>query len=174
MSPLDPKFQQLSANPLVLSFAAHWLKKEEDAWWSRLGTLLGVNWTREQAEMLAQSDKKQRMINDLFIPLAMAIKPELYETILRSFGVSKYGKLVGMGDYIPRKEEEFVELDESVPKEIFLKFAAIAGSTAMKKTTADEIPDSQKPLKQVPERISKMREQIELSRQARRRWENQQ
>lgn len=60
----------------MLSFTYFWLKKVEDDWFDRAAKLLGLLWTSDDLPAL-RGEGKSRKSQSVFLPLLLALKPEI-------------------------------------------------------------------------------------------------
>lgn len=87
--------------------------------------MIGAVFHKDEVER-HQKRKSGGNPNKIFIPLAMAIRPELSKQLERMFAANQnpyYDEDSGV-DYTPDGNTEVVDLNESVSKEEFMKFAA--------------------------------------------------
>ena len=96
-----------------------------------LGDQLGVVWdldrlreAKEKNNASKGGDKPSKM----FIPLSVAIRPEILEKIEENLGPKK-STLIAGGDYVPHKNEEIKPLAEMSPADFkkYLKSAGLPG-----------------------------------------------
>ncbi len=102
-------------------FADYWQQKlaEEDL--NKVKKMLGVRWTRKDAESLHAADEKQVSSKPAQViewPLASILEPELQSSIKKTFG-RKFG--IDAPTWAKRAPDDMVELYEQ-PKNEFLGF----------------------------------------------------
>lgn len=124
--PTDRAFQELSRNEPLLRFTAHWLQKRESDVADLLMKLLGTAWSREDVTKMMET--KSAPPDDIFLPLALAVNPELGEQLREMFRVGK-GAFIGGGEYLPGAGEQVVELGD-LPAEDFKRLAQMASGAA--------------------------------------------
>jgi hypothetical protein len=159
--PTDPTFVELSRNEELLRFTAYWLQRRDEEQQRSWLRALGVTWSRDDVEAMF-SEKPTRPSDSVFIPLAMAINPQIREALKQMFGAHK-GAFVGGGEYVPGPGEQIVELDENVSREEFLRMARAAGqasSTAQASWQPVKVLDGEAD----DPRIQRIREQIAHSK----------
>jgi hypothetical protein len=124
--PTDRSFQELSRNEPLLRFTAHWLQKREADVSEMVMRLLGTSWSREEVQRMA--DNKSAPPDEVFLPLAMAVNPELGEQLREMFRVGK-GAFIGGGEYLPGQGEQVVGLGD-LPVDQFKRLAQMATGAA--------------------------------------------
>jgi len=155
----------LSANEELLRFTAHWLQKYEDEKHDKVVKLLGVYWTRKEIEEMSKRKDKATAPMEAFIPLALAINPDLMEGLEKMFRVTK-GGFIGGGEYQTNTGEDVVNLGDMAPED-FLKWANQA--TGVMQTVAKEMSIKER-LVTIKEgaaedsQVQKIRDQIEHSK----------
>jgi len=85
-----------------------------------LVSALGVVWDRESVSQVSAepgSNSNSAPLNKLFIPLSLAINPDVAEFVKSQFGVSGTGSAgkapyIAGGDYIPKSNEKIVSMGE--------------------------------------------------------------
>lgn len=104
-----------------LLFLKHYqevIKKEQEEF---LVSSLGIVWDKKSFE--DKMDKGDKPIEKLFIPLSVAVNPEVLDYVRKQFKLGKGGgkpPLIGGGDYIPKQGEEVVSMGD-LSKEDFLR-----------------------------------------------------
>lgn len=124
--PTDPAFQELSRNEPLLRYTAHWLQKRESDTVDLAMRMLGVVWSREAVAKMA--DEKSAPPDEVFLPLSLAINPELSEQLREMFRVGK-GAFIGGGEYLPQPGEQVVNLGD-VPIDHFKRLAQMASGAS--------------------------------------------
>lgn len=94
-----------------------------------LTSILGVVWDKatlmKQMTPSSEGDAKQSS-DELFIPLSLAVNPEVLDFVKSQFGLAKGGSdankapYIGGGDYVPKKNEVIRSMSE-LSKEEFMK-----------------------------------------------------
>jgi hypothetical protein len=117
-----------------LMFLDHYQRLQERSFLDRLTNLLGVTWNLQLMRDMEEAKKQRSLrgepepeVNELFIPLAVAINPQLINHVRQSAGLevknadgSTSGKpLIGGGDYTP-EEGEVVKSMKEMSKDAFL------------------------------------------------------
>jgi hypothetical protein len=73
-----------------LLFAYHWLQKDENEYWDRMGAHLGTLWDRDQLIRLMAAPKGSvGSSSRVFVPLSLVVNPDLPNALL---GKSKTGQ----------------------------------------------------------------------------------
>ena len=101
-----------------------------------LTNILGVIWDKKtlmEQSVAEQGPEGSKPVEELFIPLSLAINPEVLDFVKGQFGIRKDGKsnkgkdntgskvpFVGGGDYIPKKNEVITSMGD-MSKEDFMK-----------------------------------------------------
>jgi hypothetical protein len=95
-----------------------------------LTNILGIIWNRNTlVQQTSESSGESKPINELFIPLSLAINPEVLDFIKTQFGMGKDGvapggevnkAYIGGGEYQPKKGEVIKSMSE-MSKEDFMK-----------------------------------------------------
>jgi hypothetical protein len=163
--PTDPKFIALSQNEELLQFTAHWLRKYDNDLLTVVSKALGIIWDRDQVAAMTQGKEKATAPNEMFLPLAAAVNPELLEGLAKAFRVTS-GKFIGGGEYTPAGGEEVVELGDLPPEE-FMQWASKA--TGIMRDVAAEMEQKQRTVtvQEGPsndQRIQRIRDQINKSK----------
>ncbi len=140
--PTDPAFLALSANEELLHYTAYWLQKKETENFDKWAKMLGVVWTRDQIASMSGKTQKATAPNEIFIPLAQAINPELFDGLKKMFRVSE-GSFIGGGEYTQSTGEEVVNLGD-LPREEFIEWANQA--TGVMKKAADHFEAAERTL----------------------------
>lgn len=135
-----------------------------------LTRLLGVRWTREDVEgVIGRKDKPAATApNEAFIPLALAINPELMGGLEKMFRVSK-GGFIGGGEYKTSTGEDVVNLGDLPPEE-FLRWANQATGTMQEVATQIESQQETVIIREGEaddRQINRIREQIAQSKRFR-------
>lgn len=153
----------------MLAITAHWFRKADHDRMDQLGHMLGTEWTREQVEVFGKKPTAKERFNnlkreDVRIPLTLAIRPELQETLTKMFAIGEKNgaPMIAGGEFAPKMTEEVIELGE-VSKDQFL---ALANRSGMSTANAPAAPRKASKPSQVPEKVRKMQEQIAMARQA--------
>lgn len=120
--PTDRAFQELSRNEPLLRFTVHWLQKREGEVVDLAMRLLGTSWSREDVQKMM--DNKAAPPDEVFLPLSMAVNPELGEQLREMFRVGK-GAYIGGGEYLPQPGEQVVNLGD-LPVDRFKQLAQMA------------------------------------------------
>jgi len=120
--PTDERAQRLFRNPTALMFALHWNEKVNREKFDTLGEMLGTRWTRNMVDgLFAEADVGRKAgkkpLEEVFIPLAVAIEPELQEQVKKMFG-QKFGR--GAPEWA-RRDDDFEDLFDS-DRAAFAKF----------------------------------------------------
>jgi len=115
----------LYRNVPALLFTDHALREVEQDRMDQLSTMLGVMWTKEQAEALKQRggprrDPREQPRDRLFVPLLAGFKPEILDYVKKSFGSST--GIDAPGWYDP--ENGVVEAFE-MPRDEFIQLASM-------------------------------------------------
>jgi len=119
--PTDDRARKIWHNASALVFADFWQRKlaEEDI--NALKKMLGVRWTREDAEALssdAEDGVPTKRPNVIDWPLAAILEPELQQSIKKIFG-RKFG--IDAPVWAKQPEEDMVDLYDK-PRSEFLGF----------------------------------------------------
>jgi len=107
-------------NASGLVFADYWQQKIEEDYFNKVKHMLGIRWTREDADALHQADeggKPSKPTTVVEWPLATILEPALQDSIKKVFG-RKFG--IDAPKWAKRAEE-IVELYEQ-PRNDFLNF----------------------------------------------------
>ena len=163
--PTDPRFQDLSRNEELLHYTAYWLAKREADWFEKLGNLLGTTWTREQVEKLVSTKKSAVIPGSVFLPLSLAVNPDLTDWLKQMFRVGQ-GQQIGGGEYVPGAGEEVQELGD-LPKDEWMQW--IGGATPVIRESVDQMNELASPVtinegQAQDERIERIRNQIAHSK----------
>jgi hypothetical protein len=118
--PTDPAFRELSTNDELLEFTAYWLQRREEDFFKTLSKILGVAWSRDDVKKMSEDKKSSVIAADAFIPLSMAINPEVLKGLQKMFAIGTDHAIAG-GEYVPSAGEQVVELGD-LPPDQFLKF----------------------------------------------------
>ena len=105
---------------IELLFLQHYqelIKKEQEEFFI---SSLGIVWDKKSFEEKLEKDNKP--IEKLFIPLSVAVNPDILDYVKKQFNVSKIGKstMIGGGEYMPRPGEEIISMGE-LSKDEFMK-----------------------------------------------------
>jgi hypothetical protein len=66
-----------------LLFVYHYLKKDDDEYWDRLGSHLGTLWDKESLRILSEKPSGSGTRNPrIFVPLSLVVNPELPNALL--------------------------------------------------------------------------------------------
>ena len=119
MLPTEPKAHDLWRNKTAMVYMDYWQTQVEEEKFTELKRLLGVEWTREDMDASkSKSGGKQRTApNEIFMPLASIIQPELIEHVKKLFGST-----VGINAPTWVKRSEIVDLYEETNHEEFVNF----------------------------------------------------
>ena len=97
--PTEDKARALYHNKSALIFLDHWLTKNLEEDFNRLGHMLGVFWTQEDLEALFESNedklrsrRQNQLSSSVFYPLSFIISPQFPDILKKSRG-RKYGIL---------------------------------------------------------------------------------
>jgi len=130
--------------------------------------MLGVHWTREQVQAMAVGKDKQSAVapNEMMIPLAMGVNPDLMEGLKKAFRVVGGRSQIGGGEYMPGAGEQVVELGD-LPREEWAQW--IQGATPHVNEAGRKLEEMARPVninegKSDDPRIERIREQIERSK----------
>lgn len=161
--PTNPDFLALSQNDELLAWTYRWYRKIEDDFFVGLMQILGVLWTREDVERMGETKQGTKGAPDeLMVPLALAIKPELRDALHKMFGTK--GQMIGGGEYRSQPDEEVVNLGELPPGE-FLQWANRA--TGLMRNIADTQAKPVTVRADEEPRLARIREQIRASKRLR-------
>lgn len=102
---------------LELSFIDHYQQMQEMSFLDRLGFILGVNWDIQQIQALAASGSggggAKSGNEGIFIPLSVAINPQIVEYIKKNAGqVAATSNFVAGGEYMPQSGEQIRSMSE--------------------------------------------------------------
>jgi len=105
---------------IELLFLQHYqeiIKKEQEEFFINS---LGIVWDKKSFEEKLETGGKS--IEKLFIPLSVAVNPDILDYVKKQFNISKKGKssIVGGGDYLPKPGEEIISMGE-LSKEEFMQ-----------------------------------------------------
>ena len=119
MLPTEAKARDLWRNKTALVFMDYWQTLVEEEKFTELKRMLGVHWTRDDVESAKDrgGGKKRTAPNELFIPLAAILEPNLMEHVKKLFG-SK----VGINAPTWAKRSEIVDLYEETDRDAFMNF----------------------------------------------------
>jgi hypothetical protein len=107
LSPLEEKAQQLYHNVPALAFIDHWQNETAEDQYKRLGKILGVYWTIEDAAALfKEGPRSRKRPRELWQPLTFIMQPELDKAIRNYFGSPRGIHTPG---WVPRRDEEVVD-----------------------------------------------------------------
>lgn len=124
--PTDSSAKALYHNKSALVFIDHWLQKNLEDDFNRLGHLLGVYWTEDDLEGLFQNEedtlesKRNKASKNLFYPLSFLIAPHFPDALKKNFG-RKYGISAPHWAKQAASEGHMSDMYEWDPKD-FLKF----------------------------------------------------
>lgn len=109
---------------LELSFVDHYQELQESKFLDRLGFILGVNWDPEQIQALAAAPSGGagggESAAGIFIPLSVAINPQIVEYIKKNAGrVGSQSNYIAGGEYAPAANEQ-VRSTSELSKDEFL------------------------------------------------------
>lgn len=101
------------------------LETEQQKFWT---DALGVVWEADEfnkpKSVVTSTGKPDR----IFIPLTMAVNPDIVNTIKENLGLTKDGKktqtFVGGGDYVPKEGEQIVSMGD-ISKDDFKKMMGV-------------------------------------------------
>lgn len=149
----------------MLHYTAYWLAKKESDWFERLGHLLGTEWSREQVERLVNPKQGATVPDKMFLPLSLAINPDLTEWLKQIFKVGQ-GQHIGGGEYVPGAGESVEELGD-LSKDEWMKW--IGGATPAISSAVEQINDLARPVtikegQSGDDRIERIRDQIAHSK----------
>lgn len=66
-----------------LLFVYHYLKKDDDEYWDRLGAHLGTLWDKDSLRILSEKPSGSGTRNPrIFVPLSLVVNPELPKALL--------------------------------------------------------------------------------------------
>jgi len=109
--PTDPNAIKLFKNPAALLFFDHWQHKVFEEELRRFGTMLGVYWDRDNAEMLfddGSNDRESASVPEkAMFPLAFILKPEFRDVIKNMFG-RRFGR--DAPTWAKEQKEEVVDM----------------------------------------------------------------
>ena len=120
-------FEQMKQmNETEILFLYHYqnlLQKEQQEF---ISTALGIVW--DKSSLAKSTESGSGDFNKLFIPLSVAINPDILDYVKKQFKVSDKGKsaFIGGGEYMP-KANEVVSSMEELSKDDFLKLVGQVG-----------------------------------------------
>lgn len=107
---------------IKIQFLYHYQNLVQTEWMEFITNSLGLIWDRKTfTERIVDTSKKS--IDKLFIPLSLAINPDLLDYVRDQFKVGKHhghqNSVIGGGEYVPRPNEIVTPMSE-LSKEEFL------------------------------------------------------
>ena len=118
-------FEQMQQMDIVeILFLHHYQELNKNMYEEFITQALGVVWDKKDIIEKPNSQKDSKIDRDkLFIPLSVAINPEIMDFVKKQFNVqgkSKGPAYVGGGTYMPKPNEVISPMDD-LSKEEFLK-----------------------------------------------------
>lgn len=113
-----------------LYFVFHYQEKVEQAQMEKMAKMLGLLWTKED---FGKDSNSSANMDKIFIPLSLVINPRLKDEwqIEKNLGTAGKGH-VGGGEYMPKKDEQIVSMDQMTPAE-YKEFIGKVGLVTKKK-----------------------------------------
>ncbi len=123
----DPRIKGATKAELEITYM--FMTDAEDRFFGKWESLLGITWTREDAERMfgGESDKEklqtaqELLISKFRFPLALILRPELYKEIRMRFGLGDYSE-TNLSHMVNPDIPEDAQSLFNRPKEEFLRF----------------------------------------------------